>query len=251
MLASKCERPIKMIDQHHDRNVRKILLEQRDERDTNWPGLSELNGQRCDKKSANKFMLGAILDFQITANQAWENARRFAEEELGDPDDLWETIVSSSRSDWRSHFNAYRLHRFGWAHDRVWRIGKEIVDRYDGDARKIWTDQNAEEILCRLLDMRVGPQISRMVVGALWDTGQIDDFGELKADLHVRRVLGRVFKGSKVSAHGAHEIANRIAGGPTWHLDEPLYTIGQRFCKPMPLCRSCPLDHDCLKSTKI
>ena len=58
-----------------------------------WPwidGESEL-----DRKSANKFLLGCLLDFQIKAERAWENARRLSEDYLGDPDDIWSSISSS------------------------------------------------------------------------------------------------------------------------------------------------------------
>ena len=237
------------MDLNHDSSVRRRLLELSGEGAHHWPWLSELNGQRCEKKSASKFMLGAILDYQIKADQAWGNAKRFAEQVLGDPDDLWGIIVSVPRSEWSSRFGDYRLHRFPAGHDRVWRIGRDIVDQYGGDPRRTWTGQSANTVLARLLDIRVGDQLSRMIVGALWDTRQIDDVGELKADLHVRRVLGRVFTGGKVSADGAHEIANRIAEGPTWHLDEPLYRIGQRFCKPIPRCRNCALNQICVRAT--
>ena len=88
-----------------------------------------------------------------------------------------------------------------------------------------------------------------MIVGALWDTGQIDDVGELKADPHVRRVLERVFTGSEIPADVAHQIANRIADGATWHLDQPLYSIGQRNYNPMPRCQDCPLKHACVRAT--
>ncbi len=68
--------------------VRKLLLDHRRPGDLSWPWLSDLNVKRADKKSANKFMLGCILDFQMKAEQAWDNAERFAEDERGDPINL-------------------------------------------------------------------------------------------------------------------------------------------------------------------
>ena len=50
--------------------------------------LSDLNGRRADKRSANKFLLGCILDYQMNVDEVWENARRFAEDDLGGPRDL-------------------------------------------------------------------------------------------------------------------------------------------------------------------
>ena len=70
-----------------------------------------------------------------------ENARRFAEDELGDPADLWEKIIAIRRWDSDAVWRRYGLHRFPAGHKRVRRIGKEIVEHYQGDARKIWKDQ--------------------------------------------------------------------------------------------------------------
>ena len=194
--------------------VCRLLLANRSSLDWQW--LSDLKGRRADKKSANKFMLGSILDFQMPADVVWENARRFAEDELGDPADLWEKIIAIRRWDSDAVWRRYGLHRFPAGHKRVRRIGKEIVEHYQGDARKIWKDQAPDEIRKRLERMRVGPQISRMIVGALYDTEQISEAGDLKADIHVRRVLGRVFAGDETSADDAHRIANRMIPGTSW-----------------------------------
>lgn len=236
-------------DRLRARELREPLLSQSEADRPHWPWLSELQGERSDKKSANKFILGAIIDFQISADQAWENARRLSEIEFRDPDDLWETIHAVSESDWRSRFKLYRLHRFGWAHMRVWKIGREIVQRYGGDARRIWEHQTAAKVLKRLTGMRVGPQISRMIVGALKDTGQIEGLGDLKADLHVRRVLGRLFTGNKVSVQEAHRLARLVARGPTWPLDTKLYRVGQRICRAEPECKRCDLKLLCSRGS--
>ena len=37
--------------------------------------LSRLNGRPADKRSANKFLLGCILDYQMKVDVVWENAR--------------------------------------------------------------------------------------------------------------------------------------------------------------------------------
>ncbi len=140
----------------------------------------------------------------------------------------------------------YSLHRFPAGHKRVRRIGKEIVEHYQGDARKIWENQAPDEIMNRLIGMRVGPQISRMIVGALYDTKQISGVGELKADIHVRRVLGRVFAGGEISADDAHRIANIMIPGKSWMIDAPLYLLGQSTCRPTnPDCTDCPLRKEC------
>ena len=226
--------------------VRKLLLDHRLQGGLGWRWLSDLKGRKADKKSANKFMLACIIDFQMRAHSAWENARRFAEDELGDPKDLWETIIDIPKWNSDSVRKHYGLHRFPKAHERVRRIGKDIVKHYQGDARKIWKNQAPDEILKRLTAMRVGPQISRMIIGALDDTKQISGACDPKADIHVRRVLGRVFTGQVFSADDAHRIAKQMKPRKSWKLDNPLYRLGQSKCKKInPDCAGCYLRKEC------
>ena len=232
---------------HH--RVKRLLLSNRQEHPAGfWSWMSQLEGQPADKKSANKFMLACILDYQMRYQIVWENARRFAEDDLGDPADLWDVITSIPQSEWESE--AYRqrlsLHRFPAGHNRVWRIGRRIVEEYQGDARKIWSGEPANVVVKRLERIGVGPQLSRMTVGGLMDTEQIAGCGDMKADLHTTRVIGRVFEGAKVSEAQAHHIAESMLTGDTWQLDFPLFQLGLNVCKATdPRCSECYLREEC------
>ena len=60
----------------------KDLILKMDKDDLYWPWLQDEDGkiiQKLNKKRANKFLLGCILDYQMKAHAAWDNARRFAE----------------------------------------------------------------------------------------------------------------------------------------------------------------------------
>ena len=161
--------------------------------------LSDLDGDEPDKRTANKFLLGCSLDYQMKADVVWENARRLAEDDLGDPRDLWRAILAIPRWNTQSVRRRYNLHRFPAAHARVRKIAQQVIQRYGGDARNIWRGQSPCEIQRRLEQIGVGPQLSRMTAGILSDERQIVGAGELKADIHVRRVLGRVFSCSRSS----------------------------------------------------
>ena len=228
-------------------------LTERAARTAAWPLLGD-RGTWVSEKAANKFMLGAILDYQVRAMTAWENARRFAEETLSDPENLWDKILDAwTESEWNSEpvWRECSLHRFPVAHRRVWRIGRDIVNYYGGDARRIWQGATPPTVLLRLAalgERGVGPEISRMIVGALIDTGQIEGQGRFKADVHVQRVLGRVFNGQRASSAMAHEIGDRMAPDNSWRLDNVLYKIGREVCqKTDPRCSHCFLQMQCAR----
>src|SRR5260370_40666461 len=179
--------------------VAQILLKNRGDEDQGfWAWLKP--NEPVSMKDANKFLLACILDYQIPAETAWGNAKRLSETILEDPDNLWHRITSVTLSEWESKRKEYSLHRFPKGHERVWTIGRRIVQQYDGDARKIWDTHSIETTLYRLTDLGVGEQISRMVVGPLIDTGQIKGKGDVKVDIHVRRVLGRAVLGHEFPA---------------------------------------------------
>jgi len=212
-----------------------------------WPWLDDFAGEPVDKRSANKFMLGAVIDYRQSAERAWEAAAEYAEGQLGDPESLWDEIVSVPQELWETEDYRKRcgLHRYAQGHKRVYTTAKEIVHRYDGDARKIWLGQTPADARERLLQVKAGKELSRMIVGALSDTGQIEGRGDLKADLQVRRVLGRIFHGDSVSETEAHRIANEIAPDGSWTIDAPLYLHGKDLCGAEPLCDNCPLWLEC------
>ena len=236
-----------MTSQKHQR-VGELLLSNRQELPNGfWYWLSDLDGKEVDKKSANKFLLGCILDYQMLSETVWENARRFSEDVLDDPENLWDVISDIPEQVWKSRWRKYSLHRYPMAHERVRRIANEVVKRYYGDARCIREGHPPDVVLYRLKQMRVGPQISRMTVGALIDTGQITGKGDLKADIHITRVLGRVFKGEQISVSHAHLIAKKISTDNPWLLDRPLYLLGRDLCeKSSPKCVSCYLHRECI-----
>jgi len=145
-----------------------------------WPFLEEAEGEPVDIRNGNKFFLGAIIDYRQNADRAWEAARQYAEDQLGDPDDLWRQIAAIPAERWNS--DAYRqrcgLHRFKQAHKRVHDIAGRIVERYDGDVRNLWLNQNFSEVIKRLNQISAGKELSKMIAGALSDTGKQRSLGD-------------------------------------------------------------------------
>lgn len=214
-----------------------------------WPWLQKDDGTirtRLGRKDANKFILGCIIDYQIPANKAWENAARLADIELRDPANLWQTITQVSERAWMARRKRYSwLHRFPAAHRRVWRIGREIRDGYRGDSRLIWRGRSPEEVKARLLDMGLGPQLTRMAIGALIDTGHLEGTGDVKADMNVCRVLGRAVRGRPFTPAEATHATRVMYPKNPWRLDAALFQLGRTICGARPQCRRCSLADDC------
>jgi hypothetical protein len=225
-----------------------LLLENGDGK-ADWGDISHLKGAGCSKGVANRFLLCCLLEWQSDADVAWRKGEELARK-LGDPDDIWTTISSFSRNQWDSRYEEFgRPHRFHRGYRRLWAIANDICARYDGDARRIWAGKSPFEALIHLWALGAGDQISRMIVGALRDSNQINgDSGDVKADLHIRRVLGRAVYGEEIKASEAPkaiQLARTLSADP-WSLDLPLWNVGKSHCRPTnPSCESCYLRPHC------
>jgi endonuclease III len=217
------------------------LLKTRRQRKIEWRFLHR--DRAVSRRDANKFLLGAILDYQIPAKLAWDNAQRLAETILHDPPLLWHRITARSLESWMSRREQYGLHRFPKAHERVYTIGRRLVGQYGGDARRLWRDRSIEATLYRLNDLGVGQQLSRMVVGALIDTKILVGRADVKVDRHVRRVLGRLVRGrgfDESELLEVIEVTRAMHPRNPWTLDQPLYQLGQGNCREnRPKCKAC------------
>ena len=81
-------------------------------------------------------------------------------------------------------------------------------------------------------------------------SGQIKgDSGDVKADLHLRRVLGRAVYGEEISGADAAKVIQltRNLNADPWQLDLPLWNVGKSYCRPTsPSCPSCYLRPHCV-----
>ena len=149
--------------------------ESEDEEEDEWPWLTELEGRPASKKNANKFMLGALMNYWMKPEVSWNNAETLAEDILEDPDDLWDILADKSDADIKALFTGPpALHRFlKMIPEMVREVAINVVKEYDGDSRKIWEDQDVSDILQRLHAVGVKKQTSALILWALRESGQI------------------------------------------------------------------------------
>jgi endonuclease III len=225
------------------------LLQRRDDASTEtphqkWDVIADYAVGECPKSIANKFLLGCLVDFQTNAESAWIKAYRFVDEIAKRPDEIWLEIADYQKSEWESEDNFKRcgLHWMHSGHNRLWQIAKSICFYFGGDARRIWQDCDAFDALCRLNFIGTGEQISRMIVGALKDSGHISGKCDVKADVYVCRVLGRAILGDEAKPETAVDLARQLHPADPWQLDNPLWHIGKSWCHASsPTCTACDL----------
>ncbi|HVV45947.1 MAG TPA: hypothetical protein VHC72_12115 [Bryobacteraceae bacterium] len=215
---------------------------------TDWGEFASPEYKPWTQKFANKFLLCSLLDYQIPSTKAWQNGYRLVEQILADPEDVWKAITAATEGEWISRRTEYNLHRFPAAHNRLWKIGKRMCEWYDGDARRIWSDRDSQSVLQALWDLEAGDQISRMIVGALRDCNEISlQASDVKGDVYVRRVLGRILAGEIVDAETAVKSARELYPDDPWQLDAQLWQIGSLYCKARrPKCGGCYLAAHCV-----
>lgn len=217
-----------------------------------WGEIAHLNGKECSMQVANRFLLCCLLDWQWDSKVAWARGAQLAAalEKLNSPKGIWASICGFSKEEWKSKYEYFgKPHRYHKGFTRLWGIAVDLCARYDGDARIIWQGRPASDALLHLLALGAGEQISRMIVGALRDSKQIEgDWGDVKADVHLRRVLGRVMQGEEIKANDAaivFQLTRNLCPDP-WRLDLPLWSVGKTFCDPTnPKCAKCYLQPHC------
>ena len=135
-----------MIAREH--RIRDLLLRNQPERPTNfWRWLDPENPTHTTKQRANKFLLGCMVDYRKKSELVWRDVGTYAEKTLGDPESLWMEITKTSELEWKTlaHHLRCSLHPLRNRHNKVWDMATTIVNRYDGDAREIWKNQNSKD----------------------------------------------------------------------------------------------------------
>lgn len=241
------------LDKNKLDKIKNIIVDFAKFDNVSWPWLSEVNGKPVDKKRANKYIFGCIIDYQTKADIVWDKVKKFTEEYLGDPEELWKEFFKRypTIESWTAKKKEYNLHHLLQAHERIWTIGQIILKDYDGDIRKSWLNKEPAQILeCFNNKLKLGEQISRMTLGGLIASKQVIGTGDVKADTHVRRVLARIFYNhynkERLSEKEATELARKIYPENPWALDGPLYITGKNDCKAKePDCDQCDIASLC------
>jgi uncharacterized HhH-GPD family protein len=198
------------------------------------------------------FLLAVIADYQIPGERAW-SLPYLLRERLGHLDPVRmlaepeQTIEAVAR---RPSLHRYinRVPEFILAACRI------VLDRYGGDARRIWAGTPAAAELQRRL--REFPGISQKKAAMAVEILERDlgvpirelHGSDIAYDVHVRRVFLRTGLAERDDPDHMIGIARRLNRERPGALDFPAWTIGRTWCHPAnPECSKCVLFGVCAR----
>ncbi|HWB09921.1 MAG TPA: hypothetical protein VG826_11880 [Pirellulales bacterium] len=204
------------------------------------------------------FVLACVMDRQIRAEKAWLIPFRFAQK-LGTFD--FSRLATLTLDETRELMTKPEpLHRYTEEMSKNFHAAVVVLrQKYAGDAAKMWADcPSSADVVYRFLELRgVGPKIATMAANILAREFKIPfrDFYsiDVSADVHVRRVFGRlrlINEGDSLEAvvYRARALHPEFPG----LLDYPAWEIGRRWCRPQaPLCGECYMRDLCPRSASI
>ena len=227
--------------------------------------------RRMSDHQANAFFVGVMLDQGQDLDRAWDAGRHFCS--WFDTDsNLWNQVASTplrslrrisrvgfdegEESRWRGAYACRNVNKFP---DWIKASAKLILEKYDGDARKIWKGTKAEDV-GELYDRfhefpGIGDALAKMAQFILVRSYGVGG-GEknkskmrVKPDVHVRRVAYRIGLTTRTRPPKAvaEEIEELRLNSPA-DFDWAVLDIGRNFCKKtLPLCTECPVVPTCQK----
>lgn len=198
------------------------------------------------------FVLACTMDRQISAERAWL-IPYLVSQKLGGFS--FPRLRELSLRDIRKLLTKPEpLHRFTDVMSQVFHAAiQHIAGEYGGDAGAIWRDSPpSARVVFRFLQFRgVGPKIATMATNILARDFKItfaDYYSiDVSADIHVRRVFGRLGL-VKDGAPLEDVIYCARALNPEFPglLDFPAWEIGRKWCRPTELrCEACYMEPDC------
>jgi len=214
--------------------------------------------KRFTAESGNAFFIGVLLDQTIPFERAWAGGKHMVENHF-QGGNFWANVrktrlgelkkIARSGKDGQAYFRF--PNKFA---ERLKCAAEIIIERYDGDVRKLWeVGDDVDLIYERLKEFSgIGDALARM--GQFELVRKYGVAGGAKAkkrmcvkpDVHVNRVTYRL---GLVSSTGPRVVARELG---SLELESPadfdlaVWRIGQYYChKSSPNCKACPLARVC------
>jgi uncharacterized HhH-GPD family protein len=219
------------------------------------PGSEITTNPQADalvRRDSFAFLLAVIFDQGIAYERAWA-APLELQQRLGHLDP--ERMVAEPEAVRAAVQQPPKLHRFienvpAW----VVLAATKVIDDYDGDAERIWSDEpTARELQQRLIAfVGIGQKKAAMAVEILERDLKVPirdmEGSDIAYDIHVRRVFLRTGFADEDSMEHMVDVARTVHSERPGALDEPAWRVGKNWCHPRdPDCPNCVLREPCAR----
>jgi uncharacterized HhH-GPD family protein len=198
------------------------------------------------------FLCGVIFDQNIPSERVWL-APFLLKERLGflDP----ETVAAEEGAVRDAIQREPKLHRYvntvpGW----IVKAAQRVLDCYDGDASRIWSDNPTADVLQKRFEQFVGIAQKKAAAAVEFLESELGvpvrnmERGDIAYDVHIRRVFLRAGLADRDKPDVVIAAARRLNPERPGALDLPTWYIGRGWCHPrVPDCAACPLSKVCPK----
>lgn len=216
-------------------------------------------------KTPHAFVIGCVLDQQITAEKAWAGPHKLAQR-IGDFS--FDRLRQLKQNGWKKYLGPQKrdpeiIHRYWETRmPKYLESAMQAIDWYSdgrGDARRMWTGAGlrGDDIVNRFKSiLGVGDKIANMAVRILvtrFKQPIKKNSIDVSVDVHVAKVfprLGLVQVDESTSQRDIKKIivqkARELHPSFPAKIDRPIFIIGKNFChKTNPNCGDCPMKRLC------
>jgi uncharacterized HhH-GPD family protein len=198
------------------------------------------------------YVLACVMDRQIKAEKAWVIPFRFAQK-LGTF--AFARLAELTLDEVRDLMTKPEpLHRYTEGMSKNFHAAVGLIkDKYNGNAARIWEGKpSSADVVYRFLEFQgVGPKIATMAANILARHFKVpfkDYYSiDISADVHVRRVFGRLgLTDPEDSIEAVIYRARALHPEFPGLFDYPAWEIGRSWCRPQsPLCGDCYMKEIC------
>lgn len=218
--------------------------------------------RRFSDKTANKFLIGVMLDQGQVAERAWDGGDYLVENYFNESNDFWNEVASTHLASIKkicqkgyegksfaikNTFNTFPVN--------LKLTAKKIIEEYDSDVRNIWKVKPNEVSLIydRFIEFPgIGDALAKMaqfilvrnygVAGGKCNQNKL----AIKPDILVRRVLLRVGLTESNSINSVITTVENLELESPADFDAATWVIGREYCfKSQPICAECPIQNVC------
>ncbi|MFC1559078.1 hypothetical protein ACFL39_00620 [Gemmatimonadota bacterium] len=201
------------------------------------------------------YVLGCIMDKQVTAERAWIIPYRISERIGGCEFERFRRLTQSRLKTIMT--KPELMHRFkNIAPIELYKGIQLIAHKYNGDASLIWSNKStSKEVYQRFLEFKgIGQKIASMATNGLTRHFKIKyseyTSVDISADVHVKRVFGRLgLTHEGVNEEQVIKRARELHPEFPGLLDFPTWEIGRKWCHASNTsCQSCYMNSVCTSS---